>query len=184
MDGTLLEADTMEDLIAAFLRAHPWRAWQLLFWLTRGRAYFKRQLAHSTSLRLDTLPVHREFLEFLKAEHARGRKLVLASAADESLVKQVADFFGIFADSVGSDGKTNLRGAAKARRLTELYGVKGFDYAGNSSVDYPVWAGSAWSIVVNANRKVEQRARELARVARVFPRCHGRMELLKRLWRK
>lgn len=183
LDGTLVEADTMEDLIAAFLRARFWRVWQFPLWLLRGRACFKRRLASAITLQLDRLPVHREFLEFLKAEHARGRTLVLASAADETLVKQVADYFKIFAGSVGSDGKTNLRGEAKRQRLTELYGVKGFDYAGNSSVDYPVWAGAAEAIVVNARPAVELRAREIATVSRVFPRRTSRMELWKRLWR-
>jgi len=183
MDGTLLETDTMDDLIASFLRAHFWRGGALLLWLARGRAYFKRRLAEEAVLRVELLPAHPEFVRFLEEQYAGGRTLVLVSAADERIVRLVAERFKIFSSAIGSDGNTNLRGEAKLKRLTELFGPKGFDYAGNSSVDIPVWRGAAEAIVVNASRSVERRAREVATVARTFPRHTGRLELLKRLLR-
>ena len=184
MDGTLLETDTMEELIASFLRANFWRSGALLFWLLRGRAHFKRRLAEEAILRVDLLPAHPDFVRFLEREYAGGRTLVLVSAADEKVVRLVAERFKIFSTVIGSDGKTNLRGEAKLKRLTELYGPKGFDYAGNSSVDLPVWHGAAEAIVVNARRSVERRAREVATVTRVFPRHTSRLELWKRLLRR
>ena len=184
MDGTLLEADTMEDLIASFLRAHFWRFWALIIWLLRGRAFFKHRLAEEAVLRVDLLPAHPEFLRFLEEQHAAGRTLVLASAADEKIVRLVAEHFKIFSSALGSDGKINLRGKAKLKRLTELFGPKGFDYAGNSSVDLPVWHGAAEAIVVNASPGLEQRARKVATVAGVFPRHSGRVQLLKRFWQR
>jgi phosphoserine phosphatase len=183
MDGTLLEGDTMEDLIASFLRANFWRGGLLLFWLLRGRAYFKRRLAGAAVLRVELLPAHPDFVRFLEEQHAGGRTLALVSAADERVVRLVAERFKIFSSAIGSDGKTNLRGEAKLKRLTELFGPKGFDYAGNSSVDIPVWRGAAEAIVVNASPGVERRAREVATVTRTFPRRTGRFESLKRLWR-
>ncbi len=183
MDGTLLETDTMEELIVAFLRANFWRCWALLFWLLHGRAYFKRRLAEEAVLRVDLLPAHLEFVNFLEAEYAAGRTLVLASAADERIVGLVAERFKIFSSVIGSDGKTNLKSQAKLRRLTELFGPKGFDYAGNSSANIPVWRGAGAAIVVNASPGVERRAREVATVARTFPKRSARLESLKRLLR-
>ena len=62
----------------------------------------------------------------------------------------MAERFKFFSSAMGSDGKTNLRGKAKLRRLTELYGPKGFDYAGNSSDYIAVWRGATrrrlWSM--------------------------------------
>jgi phosphoserine phosphatase len=184
MDGTLLETDTTNELIVCFLRAHFWRGGVLLFWLLRGRAYFKRRLAEEAVLRVELLPAHPDFVRFLEEQHAAGRTLVLASASDERTVRRVAERFKIFSSAIGSDGKTNLRGGAKLRRLTELFGPKGFDYAGNSSVDLPVWRGAAGAIVVNASRGVERRARQVATVTRTFPRHTGRLELLKRWLRR
>jgi phosphoserine phosphatase len=184
MDGTLLESDTMEDLIVSFLRANFWRGGLLLFWLLRGRAYFKRRLAEEAVLRVELLPAHPDFVRFLEEQHAGGRTLVLASAADERIVRRVAERFKIFSGAIGSDGKINLKGGAKLKRLTELYGPKGFDYAGNSSADLPVWRGAAEAIVVNASRGVERRARQVATVTRTFPRRAGRLASLKRLLRR
>jgi phosphoserine phosphatase len=176
MDGTLLEMDTTAALIISFLRANFWRGGLLLFWLLRGRAHLKRRLAEEAALPVHLLPAHPDFLTYLEEQHAAGRTLVLASAADERMVRLVAERFKIFSSVAGSDGKTNLRGEAKLRRLTELFGVKGFDYAGNSSVDLPVWRGAAEAIVVNASPSVERRARQVATVARTFPRRAGRHE--------
>lgn len=181
MDGTLLLTDTMEHLIVSFLRAHFWRCPQLLWWLLHGRPYFKRRLGEEAVLPVDRLPEEPDFVKYLNDQHAAGRTLVLASAADEKVVRLVAERFKIFSKVIGSDGKTNLRGEAKLKRLTELYGPKGFDYAGNSSVDLPVWRASAEAIVVNARPSVEERAKAVASVARIFPRRAGRFELLKLL---
>jgi phosphoserine phosphatase len=181
LDGTLVEADTMQDLIASFLRKRFWRAGALLVWLASGRAHFKKRLAEEAELPLERLPAHPAFVQFLREEHAAGRTLVLVSAADERTVRKVAEYFKFFSSAIGSDGKTNLRGEAKLKCLTDLYGAKGFDYAGNSSVDIPVWGGAAEAIVVDADPWVERRAREVASVSRVFPRHRSRWELFKRL---
>lgn len=170
LDGTLLVRDTLNDLFASFLRGHLWRIWVLPFWFLRGRAYFKRRLANAANLQVDSLREHEEFVRFLEEQHAAGRRLVLVSAADEKIVRLVANRFKIFSDAIGSDGKINLRGRAKLACLTELFGPKGFDYAGNSSVDLPVWQGAAGAIVVNASSNVEQRARKIATVTHVFPK--------------
>ena len=126
-------------------------------------------LAGEAVLRVKLLPAHPAFVNYLEKQYAAGRTLVLASAADERIVRLVAERFKIFSSVIGSDGKINLRGDAKLRRLTELFGPKGFDYAGNSSVDLPVWRGAAEAIVVNASRGLEQRARKWRRCRKYFP---------------
>jgi 4-hydroxybenzoate polyprenyltransferase len=53
--------------------------------------------------------------------------------------------------------------------LVEAYGVGGFDYAGNSAEDLPVWRSARRAYVVNAPAGIEQRARDLNNVAAVMP---------------
>ena len=93
MDGTLLETDTMTALIVSFLREHFWRGGLLIWWLLRGRAFFKRRLAAEAVLRVELLPAQPDFVKFLEGEYAGGRTLVLASAADERIVRLVAERF-------------------------------------------------------------------------------------------
>jgi 4-hydroxybenzoate polyprenyltransferase len=61
-----------------------------------------------------------------------------------------------------------MRGHNKGRALAERFGKKGFDYAGNSSVDLPVWSEARQAIVVNASEQLAQRARQRTEVSHVF----------------
>jgi 4-hydroxybenzoate polyprenyltransferase len=70
---------------------------------------------------------------------------------------------------MASDGRTNLRSRNKLRALTEKFGERGFDYAGNSSADFAVWVGARHAIVVNASKSVTAHAAGCATVEREFP---------------
>ena len=45
--------------------------------------------------------------------------------------------------------------------LGERFGERGFDYAGNSSADLPVWQRARRAVVVNATRAVSRRRRAI-----------------------
>ncbi len=96
------------------------------------------------------------------------------------MAEPVAARFGCFDEILASDGKTNLRSVNKLRVLVEKFGDHGFDYAGNSTADYPVWRGARRAIVVNARPAVEQAARRSSNVARVFPPDSSRSSALVR----
>ncbi len=98
------------------------------------------------------------------------------------MAQPVADYVGLFDEVLASNGKTNLRGKNKLRALTEKFGERGFDYAGNSSADFAVWRGARQAVVVNASRRVRReaaRCTQLGRdVLRRFFRRGRRLELL------
>ncbi len=168
MDGTLLRTDTLQEGSLAFLRQSFWRAWLLPVWLLGGRANFKRQLARHAELAVDSLPHSSEFLDFLIEEHRRGRRLVLATGADELTARKVASRFPIFSDVIASDGHTNLKGRQKLARLVERFGEAGFDYAGNSRADLPLWRAANEAILVNVPAGLMRQVRRQARVTRAF----------------
>ncbi len=183
MDGTLLRVDTLHENLLAFLRQHFWQAWRLLFWVLRGKAFFKRQLAVRADIAVEMLPACEELVEFLREEHRRGRRLVLATAADEQIARQVADRFPLFCEVLASDGRANLGGAVKLASLVDRFGEKGFDYAGNSRADLAVWRAAQESIVVRASPVVRRRAQTEANVVRVFGERAGWFDVLKRILR-
>ena len=84
------------------------------------------------------------------------------------MAQPVADHFGLFDEVLASDGKTNLRSGNKLRVLTEKFGERKFDYAGNSSADFAVWRGAREAVVVNARPAVERKAAACAKVGKVF----------------
>ncbi len=169
LDGTLILSDLLWEAQMQMLRRNPLSLVSMGWWVLRGRAALKRQTALRVKLDAAALAVHEDFLKFLHEEKARGRKLVLATASDATVVAPVAAHFGVFDEVLASDGKCNLRGVAKAAALTERYGVKRFDYAGNSHMDLPVWAAARKAIVVNATDTLTAKARALGNVSHVFP---------------
>ncbi len=168
LDGTLILTDVLWESMMQLLKHNPLYLLALPWWLLRGRACLKREIAARVELDVAVLPYHQRFVEFLRAEHRQDRCLILATAADERLARRVASHVGLFSDVLASNGDTNLRGSNKVRRLVERFGAGGFDYAGNSTVDLPVWKESRQAIVVNASDHLAQRAGKLTKVSHVF----------------
>jgi phosphoserine phosphatase len=168
LDGTLIKTDLLWESLLQYLGKNPFGIFPVLFWWARGRAFLKQRLADRVKLDPAKLPVSEKFLAWLHEQKASGRKIFLATASDFQAAKPVADHFEIFDDVLASDGRTNLRGANKLKALVEKFGERGFDYAGNSSVDLAVWRGARAAIVVNARRSVEIRAADCAPVEKIF----------------
>jgi 4-hydroxybenzoate polyprenyltransferase/phosphoserine phosphatase len=168
LDGTLIKTDVLWESLMLLLKRNPLYLVVLPFWLLRGRAFLKQQIATRTELNPATLPYHSAFLDFLREERRRGRKLVLTTAADGQVAQRVAHHVGLFSEVIASNGETNLRGSNKGRKLVERFGKQGFDYAGNSTVDLPVWREARAAIVVNADEGLAQKARQFGEVSHVF----------------
>ena len=168
LDGTLIRTDLIWESLAALLRCHPLALLRVPFWWARGRAHLKQQLGLWVRVDPATLPYHAEFLAWLKTQKRAGRRLILATASDIKMAEPVAEHIGLFDEVLASDGKINLRADAKLAALTKKFGERGFDYAGNSSVDLDVWKGAREAIVVNAGAGLAARAAERTKVRRTF----------------
>ena len=179
LDGTLIRTDLLWESLAQLLRRNPLMLFAVLFWWTRGRAFLKQQLARRVTIDPNALPYHEPFLAFLREQKSAGRKLILATASDRDMALPVANHVGLFDEVLGSDGKTNLRGANKLKTLTEKFGERGFDYAGNSAPDLVVWRGACEAIVVNASTSILKRAAECARLGPTFTEGYSPFTTLK-----
>ncbi len=181
LDGTLIKTDLLWESIARRLVKNPLAIFAILFWWTRGRALLKRKLAARVKIDPTTLPYHEKFLAWLREQKKSGRKIILATASDLQLAKPVAEYVGVFDEVLGSDGKTNLRSKNKLRALTEKFGERGFDYAGNSSADFAVWRGAREAVVVNASRAVLKEAAQCTKLGPTFCEDYSRFEIVKRV---
>lgn len=168
LDGTLLRSDSLVESLFAVGRSHAWDLLKLPRWLLQGRAALKHQLAARASPDVRTLPFAADVLEHLRVQHAQGRRLVLASGADQKIARTVADELGLFDTVFASDGVVNLSGPAKRDRLVAEFGERGFDYAGNSARDVPVWAAARRGLLVRPSTGVEAAAARVTTVEHVF----------------
>jgi len=183
LDGTLLKSDLLWESFLSVIRQNVLFLFWIPLWLLRGKAHLKRELAARAKLDVALLPFHDNFLVFLQSEHKQGRPLVLTTAADRSLADSVAGHLGIFAGVLASDGKVNLKGKNKSTHLLEMFGEKGFDYAGNDAADLAVWSHANAALPVNAGRRLTSKAQKLVRLERVFDDRKARLRVFLRALR-
>jgi len=166
LDGTLVKTDLLLESVLALIKQRPRCVFSLPAWLLKGKAHLKQQIASRVSLDVSILPYREELLDYLKAQRAQGRTMVLATSCDAQIARQVADHLKLFDLVFASDGCTNLSAKSKRDRLVSEFGEKGFDYAGDSRHDLAVWASARKAIVTNC--KVTSRVAKLAPIDRVF----------------
>ena len=159
LDGTLIRSDTFIEMIVWGLCRYPLATLMALLSLLKGRAIAKRKLSKSIPFQPDNLPFNPELLTFIKHKKESGTELHLVSAADQYIVDKISGRFGIFKTAVGSDGKKNLKGSAKASYLKKRF-QKGFSYAGNSSSDIPVWDEAKSVVLVNTNSRLTSKIKK------------------------
>ncbi len=170
LDGTLIMTDLLHESAIRLVRNRPLSGAGLAAALLRGKAATKHYIAERTELDPATLPYHPGLLQWLREERERGRRLVLCTASNDKFAQGVAAFLDLFDEVMASDAGNNLGGERKAEALCSRFGRRGFDYAGNSRADLPIWECANEAIVVNAGDALSREAAARCRVAREFPR--------------
>ena len=158
-DGTLIRSDLLQESLWRFVKSRLFGVFQVLWWLLKGRARLKYELAGRVSLPYETLALNRQVVNFIEMARASGRKVLLVTAASQVQAEQLARHLGFFDGVYGSDSTTNLKAEQKAALLTKLFGRGGFAYAGDSRADLPVWAAAGAAIVVTGSQRLLAKAR-------------------------
>lgn len=156
LDGTLLKTDLLVESALALVASKPWILLLFPWWLLRGKAHLKREIASRVELDASTLPYDQRVVKILRDQPERHR--VLATASDAKLAKLVAEHLACFDEVLASEGSLNLDGRRKANALVGRFGERGFDYAGNASVDLHVWQHARAALVVNSGDRLVKSA--------------------------
>lgn len=167
LDGTLVKSDLFIESLLALVQQAPWCLFLTPFWLMRGVARLKYEVAMRVVLKIDRLPLQEDLVAFLNKAAGQGRPVYLATASTRLLAEQTADTIGLFSGVLASDDRTNLKGLQKLeaiRRLSE----GPFDYAGNSRSDLLVWRHAHRGIVVNPELGVCAAARRHCKIEHIF----------------
>ncbi|MGI4759001.1 MAG: UbiA family prenyltransferase [Janthinobacterium lividum] len=158
LDGTLVKSDTLVDAVLLLVRQQPTSPLQWPGWLRKGRAGFKREVTDRAVVEVEHLPYNQPLLAYLREEHARGRRIYLATAADQAFAEQVAAFVGLFDGVLASDGSHNLAGANKLQAFQQRF-PEGFTYIGNAMPDRTLLKASATPMAANPHRKLQRALR-------------------------
>ena len=169
LDGTLLNSDSLHEALCLLCKTKPQLMLLIPFWIIKGKAYFKAQVAKQVDPNVSTWPYNQDLLTYLQQHHATGRKIVLASAANIDVVQRVSQHLQIFDGTIGSDQETNCGGAEKLRAIRTHVGDGAFSYAGNDRKDLAVWSDANGAVIVNASHALESKARQLTTIEKVIP---------------
>lgn len=168
LDGTLIRTDVLWESVIQLWR-HPLAALKALYVLCfRGKAAMKDYLAGVVSIDPASLPYREDVLSYITAQRDVGRSVVLATATQRDIAQRIADHLGVFEMVFATDTQVNLSSQAKRAALERAYGLKGFDYIGDSYKDVAVFAAARQSLLVDPSMRLAQRAESVGAVAHVF----------------
>ncbi|HKT98391.1 MAG TPA: UbiA family prenyltransferase [Paraburkholderia sp.] len=160
LDGTLARTDFLLESFFVLLKQSPLSIFLCFYWLLRGKAYLKDQIALRVTLDVGVLPYNRQLVDYLRDARSAGRPLYLCTASNQRFASQVAAHFGLFSGVLASNARMNLRGKHKADALVEQFGDHGFDYCGDARADVPVWRRARQAIVVG-DQQIAKAARKV-----------------------
>jgi 4-hydroxybenzoate polyprenyltransferase/phosphoserine phosphatase len=158
VDGTLVATDLLQEAALQFVARQPLQAYRMLFWLAVGKSNLKTCLAERVNPGIRTVPLRPEVLELIRAAQAAGRQVYLASASDSRYVEELAQRIGGIAGIFGTGGRVNLSGDTKAERLIAAFGTRGYDYVGDTPIDFAVWRSARRPLVVARSASFAERA--------------------------
>jgi 4-hydroxybenzoate polyprenyltransferase len=168
LDHTLIATDTLHESLIVFLKRRGRQAWRIPYWLLAGRSTFKNRVAGAlTEEDVKSLPVNDEVIAFAEREASRGRRIVLATAADLTIAQNMQRRFPFISEVIASTDGANLKGLAKAEEVMRQY-PDGFIYAGDSRADLHVWEKASGAIFVGRSAKMVEEISKVADVQAVF----------------
>jgi hypothetical protein len=150
---TLLATDSLHESLLVVLERHTGRTCEIPFWLLAGRATFKNRLAEED---VKSLPANEHVIGFAEREARRGRRIVLATAANLAIAQKIQRRFPFISEVLASADGLNLKGSAKADQLARQY-PDGFLYAGDSRADLQVWKKATGAIFVGRSAALAER---------------------------
>lgn len=152
LDGTLIATDLLWEGLFILLKKNPLYIFLVPFWAAAGPARLKQAIAQRVDIDPASLPYRAPLLDRIRAEHAEGRKIVLATGTPRKFADAIARHLGVFDRVLATDGVDNLTSGKKRASLIAAYGDGGFDYAGNSRHDLQVFDAARSAIVVAPDR--------------------------------
>ncbi len=159
LDGTLLRGDTFWEQVFFHFRREPLFALRFVGWALRGKRYTKDRLAALALPPAETWQFSPKLIEWLQAARASGRRIELVTGAHRPAAELAAAQVGGFDAVHATTPDRNLTSSRKAAFLREQHGASGFDYAGNSSADLPVWRDAHTAHVWHARPALVRRLR-------------------------
>ncbi len=182
LDGTLIRSDSLHEGLINVVKLRPRHMLAVARSLKSGKAAFKREVVRHAHPTAASFPYNADLLAYLTAQRQTGRTIGLFTAADQAIADDVAAHVGLFDMACGSDGVTNLSGAAKAACIEARLGAD-FAYAGDGDVDQPIFARARSVVLVGPVDRLRDGLPPHVLVEATFPAAEPSLRLWARALR-
>src|SRR5579883_2671688 len=108
LDGSLIRTDLLVESALALLHRNPLYMFAFAFWLLRGKAHLKKEIAQRAQVDVTLLPYDARVLERIRTEAAE-RPVMLCTTTDRRVADAVAAHVGGFSAVLASDGQQSFR---------------------------------------------------------------------------
>ena len=156
LDGTLIKSDMLHETFWSALSKNWKTPFKAVGALLSGKEKLKSFLSFSSEVDFETLPYNNTVIEYIKNHRNTGGHTTLVTASNQAIAIKIAEHLELFDEVHGSSESVNLKGQSKAEFLKDRFGVKNYDYIGDSSADIPIWKGAEKAITVNANSSLKK----------------------------
>jgi phosphoserine phosphatase len=163
LDGTLAKGDVFEKTLWNFIIYHPFKSPIIFYWWWKGVPYLKYMLEVYANFDVSQLEYNLKLIDYIKEERLKGCKTLLITGSTDVVAKKVQDHLKIFDEAYGSTSRYNMVGQNKAAVLVDMYGEKGFTYAGDSPKDIYVWAHAGEAIVFSDHPDIFKKAQKVCK---------------------
>jgi 4-hydroxybenzoate polyprenyltransferase len=175
LDGALLKTDLFYESLVRLVARQPLTLLRVLWWRLRGRRHAARIVASRCVVRPETLPYDPDVMTWVRHMHAAGRRIVLVSESERTLVEPIAAHLGFVSDLVAPHDGADGTGTAVAAALSARFGIRQFDYVGRGRRESAAWrvAREAYAIVSGNGAPKASQTQSFAGVIRTARRPAG-----------
>ncbi|MGE0499364.1 MAG: UbiA family prenyltransferase [Rhizobiaceae bacterium] len=152
LDGTLITSDLLWEGLFLLLRKNPLYLFLVPLWAIAGPARLKQEIAERVDIDPELLPYREPLLARLRADHAAGRLIILATGTPRKFADAIAAHLGVFDRVLSTENGHNMTSERKRAALVDIFGDGGFDYAGNSRHDLKVFDAAREALIVAPDR--------------------------------
>jgi phosphoserine phosphatase len=158
VDGTMIRSDITHEMLFEGAKRRPWAIPKMVTLGLRSKPALKAYLVRHIGdhLAIEHVPLEPKAVALARAAKAEGRAVYLCSGSEQSLVERLAATLDFIDGAFGTTGDYNMTSENKAKFLVERF-PGGFDYAGNSTQDYAVWAVAQTAYAIRPPRDTVDR---------------------------
>ncbi len=174
LDRSLVKVDMLIETFAFVLRRKPYLIPFLILKLLKGKPQLKAWLEKNSDLRPDLLPYNQKVIDLIKHRGMNGSRIILATASNHNIAKQIASQLGLFHSVLASSDNYNLKGKCKLEAIQNDIsgnGDESYDYLGDSPADIPIWEKANKGYLVSHSSSTRRRVLDKLSNVEVIDDC-------------